>query len=425
MILSTLFDRPSHPMTPMFSRTQLPLWAVATAHFAVDMLNSINSVVLTFMSAHLMALSKTQIGLAISLYALTGSFSQPLFGWLADKTGGKYLGTLAVVWQVGLLITAYVVGAATGSYELIVVLFILSSLGSGAFHPVGALHAVDTQPSRAARNLSFFFLAGQLGLGFGPAFVGWLLEGTLRDGSTGSLSPLPFLALFAIPGVLAMARLLPSPQRYTEAHPPSTDTDSSFSSIPLRPLLFLAIVVALRSLANPGSAVFIPVLFEERGWSAEHYGQITSLYWIAGALTAVTITPLADRFGSRAIIGVTMLLGAPMFWLLPRVDGGAALLVALLAGGFTGASHSLIVAEGQRLMPARKGFAAGATLGFIFGMGAIGSLILGALSDRIGVGGAFEVVALVTVIAAAMGWVLPETAPKQKPVVDVAAQAVD
>jgi FSR family fosmidomycin resistance protein-like MFS transporter len=306
----------------MFKRTYSRMWAVSTAHFSVDMLSSMNAVTFTFMSAHLMTLSKAQIGLAISLYGLAGAFSQPFFGWFADKTGGKYLGVFGAAWLAGMLMLAYFAGISTQSYPLMVGLLALASLGSGAFHPVGALHTAETDKAHSARNLTYFFLAGQLGLALGPALAGWLLDQTLRGGSGGSITPLLLLTLIAIPGILWMQRTLPSRQQHAETHPALVGEAGSLRGIPVYPLLFLALVVALRSLSNPGAATFLPSLFEEKGWTAEHYGQVTSMYWLAGAFSALVVTPLAGRFGSRAVIGGTMLLGAPMFWLLPQADGG-------------------------------------------------------------------------------------------------------
>ncbi|MDX2141218.1 MAG: MFS transporter [Chloroflexota bacterium] len=387
------------------------LRAVSLAHFSVDLLNSLGAVVFTFMSAHLLSLTKTQIGLAASLYALVGSLSQPLFGYLADKNGGRSLGVWSMVWLPVLLMTAYFVGAATGSFELMLAFYVVASLGSAAFHPMGALHASGGDKTRAARNLSYFFLAGQLGLALGPLLVGWMLAQTLAITPDGSLLPLLIFTPLVLPGMWAMQRSLPGEAQYTEARQRDASASSGKLTIPVKLLLFLAAVVALRSLSTPGAAPFIPIMFEAKGWTPESYGFITSMYWLATALSPLLASRLSERFGSRAVIGATLLLGAPMFWFLPQSDGIVAVLLALLGGGLTGASHSIIVAEGQRIMPSGKGFASGAVMGFIFGTGALGSLIIGALSDSVGITIAFEIVAVVTVVAAVLGWLLPDSTP--------------
>ena len=126
---------------------------------------------------------------------------------------------------------------------------------------------------------------------------------------------------------------------------------------------------------------------------------------------------VAERFGSRNVITVTLVLSAVPLFLLSVVDNALAFLLALAAGALTGASHSLIVVMAQALMPARKGFASGATLGFIFGTGAIGTLVIGALSDRLTLPVAFQVIGVVTLITGFLALGLPseQHAPEAQP----------
>jgi hypothetical protein len=67
----------------------------------------------------------------------------------------------------------------------------------------------------------------------------------------------------------------------------------------------------------------------------------------------------------------------------------------------------LIVVMAQKLMPARKGLASGTSLGFIFGTGAIGTLVIGALSDRLTLPTTFQIVGIVTFIAGIVALGLP------------------
>ena len=104
---------------------------------------------------------------------------------------------------------------------------------------------------------------------------------------------------------------------------------------------------------------------------------------------------------------LSMLSSAPAFYLLPAFDGPIAFLFAIAAGGLSGGAHSLIVVMAQDLIPMRKGFASGAILGFIFGTGAIGTLIIGAVSDYIGLGTTFQIVAVIIAVAGVLSMLLP------------------
>jgi FSR family fosmidomycin resistance protein-like MFS transporter len=187
------------------------------------------------------------------------------------------------------------------------------------------------------------------------------------------------------------------------------------ASIPVKPLLILAVMILLRSLAANGSGVFLPRLFQQKGWDAAHYGLITSGFWLASGLTGVFFGHLADRYQRRTVIAVSLFLSAPVFFILPFIDGLPAFVLAIAAGALGGGSHSIIVVLAQEMIPGRKGFASGAIMGFIFATGAVGSLFIGGLSDLIGLSASFQVVAMITAIASLLGFLLPLDAHKRQP----------
>jgi FSR family fosmidomycin resistance protein-like MFS transporter len=117
---------------------------------------------------------------------------------------------------------------------------------------------------------------------------------------------------------------------------------------------------------------------------------------------------LADRFDRRYIVLFGMLISTPAFFLLPVINGAAAFGLAIIAGGFSGGSHSIIVVLAQELIPDSKGFASGAILGFIFGTGALGSLVIGIISDAIGLGLTFQIVAFTAAISGFVALLLPK-----------------
>jgi FSR family fosmidomycin resistance protein-like MFS transporter len=409
-------------------------WAVSLGHITNDTFMSMRSVLLTFMSAHVLPMTNLQIGQTISLGEFIGAVSQPFFGWLADRTGGRWIGALGVVWVIALQLVALLIATATGNYLLMMIPFALASLGSGAFHPVGVMHAVQGDARRSASAMAYFFLFGQLGLALGPALAGALLDQTASHNNKlfslgpafsgvllerGSLSPIFALGVVAIPSILIMAITIPSMRAYAQQHPrpskPSANAPRASFSLPVRPLLILSVMILLRSLAANGSGVFLPRLFEQKGWDAAQYGLITGSFWLASGITGVLFGHLADHVQRRTVIAVSLLLSSPVFFILPFIDGIAAFLLAIAAGALGGGSHSLIVLQAQELIPGRKGFASGAIMGFIFATGALGSLFIGAVSDQIGLTATFQVVAVVTGVASLLGFLLPADTHKRQP----------
>lgn len=410
-------------------------WSVGVGHFAVDLMNATGSVLMAFIASHLIPMSNTQIGVAISAYQLAGSLSQPLFGYLGDKTGGRLLGAGGVAWTI-IFYMLSMVGASMGSYILMVVPFVIAALGSGAFHPIGAMYAAESDKAHAGRNTSIFFLAGQVGAGIGPVLIGFLLDrtamansaftafspalmGRLTDG--GSVAPLWVLGLMLLPTVLFMVFALPSREAYRATHPPrAKGVGGAGQALQTGALVTLAILITMRSFANPGSIAFVARLFALKGWTSSEYGLIVSLLWLSGGIAGVFFARWAERWNSRAVINLTLMLGAPCMLLLPEAQGLFAIILALLIGALTGGSHSLIVVMSQRLMPTAKGFASGLTLGFIFAMGAVGTLIIGAAADRVGVDTAYRGVAVLTFFTGLVALRLPAQA-----MADRAAETMD
>ncbi|MEO1290422.1 MAG: MFS transporter [Chloroflexota bacterium] len=399
----------------MYLPQKRQFWSVGVGHFTNDIFMSAGIVVLTFLSATILPMSNTQIGFAISMQQLSGAFTQPFFGLRADRTGGRWIGAGGLAWVVGSFLLAILFAVLTRNYWLMLIPFILQGLGSGALHPVGALHASNADSERSATNTAYFFMMGQMGLALGPTLVGYLLDQANANvltngdfiGSTINVIPIFILGVFAIPSVLFMFGGIP---RFRKKK--TDESDSLWSQLPQitswTPFLIIGMLVILRGLAQPGSVNFIPVLFQQKGWSAAEYGAITSSYWIASAIAGVLFGNLADKYDRRYVVLASLALSAPAFFFLPVLDGVFAFALAILAGGLSGGSHSIIVVLAQELIPDAKGFASGAILGFIFGTGALGSLVIGIISDAIGLATTFQLVAVAVFIAGLIALFLPK-----------------
>lgn len=414
-------------------------WAVALAHFALDTAMSSIPVLLAFISIYVLPLSTVEIGLIVGLMQLLGAVTQPLFGWLTDRVGGRWTGTIGLGWTAGLLLLGLLL-AEQGLALPLALVFILAALGSGAFHPTGMKYAAESQPTREASNMAWFFLAGQLGLAFGPALVGRLLDNAvpivnrLVSGVSGpalllqgTALPAAWASVLALPGMALMLLFLPGRRAHREAvaADKAKNAGEKGKRAPLSRLvvlLFLA-MVSLRSLGQPGAVAFIPLLFQQKGWSPAEYGLITSSFWVGSGLAGVFFGGLADRHDRRLVIAGSMLCSAPAFFLLPVVDGAPAFALAIFAGALSGASHGIVVVLAQGFLPASRAMASGAALGLIFGTGALGSAFIGWLAGLIGLGTSFQLVAGAIVLASVLALLLPGQARPAAQPAKMAAKA--
>jgi FSR family fosmidomycin resistance protein-like MFS transporter len=412
----------------MYIPRKARFWAVSAGHLVNDMFMSMRGVLLAFINSFLWPMSGREIGLAVSLVELTGALSQPFFGWLADKTGGRWIGAGGVLWTVGFMVMAIITASAGGSYWLFVLPMALAGFGSGAFHPVGAMHATGSEPTRAASNAAWFFLLGQLGLGIGPALAGLILNQThtrtgellgaafpaagLRFIETGTALPVIVLGVLAFPAAFFMARLIPLTGR------PAFGGQASAPAAPFRvpalPFALLIVAVALRGVSQISIVSFMPTILQSKGWNPADYGLLVSSFWIASGIAGVLLGNLGDRFDSRRLIALSLLISAPCVYLIAETNGAVIFLLAFIIGAM-GGSHSLIVVLAQGLLPGRQGLASGIILGLIFATGALGNFLVGDLIDRFGAVSAFHITAVITLLGAGLWLFLSRAAKRGRP----------
>jgi len=364
--------------------------ANAAAHGVVDFINSQRPMLLAVLSVPL-GLTNTMIGLIGAAYTFSGSLSQPLFGLLADKIGTRWVVAAGVLWLAGMFGLALVV---PGYAALVILIF--AALGSGAFHPAGAMQATligREQPSnREATAASLFFLVGQGGFSIGPAIGGALLD---HWGPSGLL----LLLLVAVPTGLFAGTTLRRPAS-SILEPELTEKLDYQHRVGWRTLLPLMLLTALRSWVQMNMITFIPKYFSDLGYRPTLYGAIATSYGIGVALGGVAGGYLADRYGKRRVIVASMVLASVMLYLFPGVaKTPMVFLVAPLAGAFAGSPQGIIVVLAQRMLPIRIGAASGLVLGFTFASGAVGTLLSGLQADLAG----FNSVFITTAVIAAAG----------------------
>lgn len=383
--------------------------AVTLGHFTIDIFNSSGPVLVTFLSLQ-MALSAAQIGFTIGAYQFFSALTQPLFGWVDDKIGSRWLGPGSVAWTIGFLMLSLLIAQQTNNFVLFLIPFVLASMGSSAFHPLGVKHASETSAHQSATGTAVFFLFGQAGLATGPILAGVILDNV-------ELKGIYILALIASPMLLFMAYAM----RHT--FPEASLASTELASGPATPkkgvrwaaISLLALVIGLRSWTTIGTVTFLPKMFQEMGWSPTAYGSITGAYWMASAITGVIAGNLADRWGRRQVVAVTLLAGSISLYFLPLHAGWFAFPLAILTGGFLGASHSILVVIAQALLPGKKAFTSGVALGYLFGVGAIAAWGIGWLADTWSLNPVIQAGAAISILGALLALSLPPTKERAYP----------
>jgi FSR family fosmidomycin resistance protein-like MFS transporter len=105
------------------------------------------------------------------------------------------------------------------------------------------------------------------------------------------------------------------------------------------------------------------------------------IYLIAYVLGTVIGGPLGDKFGRKYIIWFSVFGAAPFALLLPYANLFYTDVLMIIIGIIISSAFPAIIVYAQELVPKKLGMVSGLFYGFAFGMGALGSALLGVLAD--------------------------------------------
>jgi len=373
---------------------------VSVAHLAVDVLNGMRAILLTFLSGPL-GLSNIALSLVSTVYVSCAAIAQPLFGHLADRLGPRWLVAGGVLWMGAFFSLAVVVPG-----PLSLVLLVIASLGSGAFHPAGAMEATlrgqERYSGRETTSAAYFFLFGQMGAFFGPLLAGPLLN---RYGTWGLLIlTVPVLLV----GLNAAGQDYGSLVSFPKVPQPAQQAYRSFPRLRVG-LVAFASVAAFQSWAQQNMVTFVPKYLSDLGYSPVVYGLVAALFMGGTALGNLFGGYLADRFGKRRVASWTLMAASLPLALIPGTAWiGWLILLVPLSGLLTGAVHSILVVLAQRRLPGGMALASGLILGYMFTSGALGTLLTGYLADLHGLPVVFYLSAALVLAAAGLTRYIPK-----------------
>lgn len=328
-----------------------------------------------------LGLTFTQLGLIAFTLNMISSVMQPLVGMYTDARPTPYALPIGLLFSTfGMLGLAFAPNFWT---ILISVLFI--GLGSATFHPEGSRVAYLAAGNRRGLAQSIYQVGGNSGQAMAPLITALVL---VPLGQFGAI-------WFTIIGLLAVFFLTYIAKWYKQQTDMikrsniSKSTDRVLGNDVSRSLkiavFILVFFVFARSWYHSAISNFYAFYAIESYHLSIAQAQIYIFtFLLAGAFGTFLGGPLADRFGKRNIIIMSLLLPAPLAILLPFSNAFFAIILIFLIGFLVLSSFSVAVVYAQELFPGKIGTMSGLIVGLAFGMGALGSVVLGSFIDWIG-----------------------------------------
>lgn len=349
------------------------LLVLSFGHLATDICQSALPAILPFLKAKLL-LSYTMTGAILLASNVTSSVIQPIFGYMSDQKEKAFLLPLGCV-CAGLGVSFV---SIPDHYELVLLLVIISGLGIASYHPEGFKTARFFTGDKMATGLAVFTVGGNIGLALGPITALFIITHFGLD----------YLPLMLLLSLVFLSLLLWTRHSLVQARPVPVSKGGSLIQNPKGAYLSVGLLVAaviMRSWTHFGLMAFIPLYYIDYLKGDPLYaGTLVSVFLGGGAVGTLVGSPLADRWGHKLYLILSMALTSALCPLI-LMTHGFMLFVSLGAIGMALiSSFTVTMVMAQESLPRNLGIASGLMAGFAIGTGGIGVTILGVIADHFG-----------------------------------------
>jgi FSR family fosmidomycin resistance protein-like MFS transporter len=317
-----------------------------------------------------------QIGLITLTFQLTSSLLQPLVGVYTDHKPKPF--SLAI--GMGVSLCGLLLLSQAWNYAVILLAAGLVGVGSSIFHPEASRLARFSSGGRHGFAQSVFQLGGYMGTAFGPALAAIIVVPGGQH-SIAWFSILALIAIFVLSRVgLWYRRFRKSLQSKSAQHSssrPQLPRWKLFAIISILAALIFSKYFYLASI----SSYYTFYLIDRFHLSVQSSQMLLFLFLFAVAVGTIIGGPIGDRYGRKLVIWFSILGVTPFTVLLPYADLFWTCVLSVIIGLILASAFSAIIVYGQELVPGKVGMIGGVFYGFAFGMGGLGSAVLGWLAD--------------------------------------------
>ncbi len=339
-------------------------------------------------------LTFSQVGLITLTFQLAASLLQPFVGFYTDRNPQPFSLALGMSFTlIGLIVLSL-----AASFGILLLAVALVGLGSSIFHPEASKVAFMASGGKKGLAQSIFQVGGNAGSAMGPLLAALIIV------PFGQASILWFslLALLAIAVLITIGKWysqnthrikVKSNAKHLTGHPKLSQARITASIIILLVLVFSKYFYL--ACISSYYTFFLIDKFHISVQSSQLY-----LFVFLASVAAGTLLggPLGDKFGRKYVIWFSILGAAPFTLMLPHASLFFTAVLTVFIGFILASAFSAILVYAQDLIPGKVGMIAGLFFGFAFGMGGVGSALLGALADQTSIQYVFKVCAFLPLI---------------------------
>ncbi len=393
----------STPATATSSRPEKTLYAVLLAvsfsHLLNDTIQSLIPAIYPSVK-ETFQLTFTQVGLITLTFQLTASLLQPMVGFYTDRRPKPY----SLAFGMSCTLAGLVLLSVAGNFAFLLFAVGLVGLGSAVLHPEASRLAQLASGGRHGLAQSLFQVGGNVGSSLGPLLAALIIA---RRGQSQVL----WFSVVALLGILILWRL----GRWYELHIEERRRQQrdrkgeQATALPLRRVLFSLVILIILLFSKyfylaSLTSYYTFYLIAKFHVSVQNAQIHLFLFLFSVAAGALIGGPVGDRFGRKLVIWGSILGAAPFTLLLPYANLLETGILTVFIGLILSSAFSAILVYAQELVPGRVGIISGLFFGLAFGLGGIGSAVLGRFADHTSIQFVFRVCSFLPLLGLCAGF---------------------
>lgn len=383
------------------------LFIISFSHLINDLLQAIVPSIYPLIKDNF-GLSFTQIGIITFTYQIVASILQPFVGMYTDKNSKPYSLIIGMCFtMVGLFLVSI-----ASSFVFLLMSVSLIGIGSSIFHPESSRVAHLASGGKKGLAQSIFQLGGNAGSAIGPLLAAFII---IPHGQ----SYVAWFCIIALVGIFALYKIAlwytdHMSERNANKSAYKIETHHLSKNRVIISLVVLLILIFSKFFYMSSITSYYTFFLIDKFHISVQQSQIY-LFLFSGAVAAGTLIggPIGDYFGRKYVIWVSILGVAPFTLLLPYVSLFWVGTLSVIIGLIISSAFSAILVYATELMPGKVGLVAGLFFGFAFGMGGLGSAVLGKIADATSIEYVFKICAFLPLIGIITGF-LPNIEGRKK-----------
>lgn len=359
-------------------RTIYPiLFAISFSHLLNDTIQSLIPAIYPILKSNY-KLSFAQVGLITFTFQISASLLQPFVGLYTDRKPQPY----SLATGMGFTLTGLLVLSMAHHFYVVLAGVALVGIGSSVFHPESSRMARAASGGQPGLAQSIFQLGGNLGSSIGPLLAAWIIV------PHGQVS-VAWFSIIALIAIFILTKVGNWYKQHVIKRKTALSRDGvlfhegfSKKKVIFSVIILLVLIFSKYFYMASLTSYFTFYLINKFHVTVQQSQVYLFVFLFSVAAGTLIGGPLGDRFGRKYVIWFSILGTSPFALLLPYANLFWTIILVIPIGVILASAFSAILVYAQELIPGKIGLVSGLFFGFAFGMGGIGSALLGNLADK-------------------------------------------